>query len=379
MYIFFLIGGLWCIYCLRIWARYNTTQLKKTLAEFKIHVKNTIKDRVNDVVQCLEPYDKKYSRKLLEFPDMYYFTESELEEEQTKLSELRRRNDVIKSMIEQNKEILARIETIYKENIEDKIYIMMLVYFGYISQEEVDTNDYSLDNFNNLDKSSLKKNLNADMEKYEGENLKLVSNYIGDDMMIQLQARTHTVDLKLSKYVNNYVVENTPLGEVWMRYNHSRGTFEYFSNHSIPYRFLEVVCRKYVMTYWCKPLYVNVDVELEKAKDKSKDVKDKDKDVKDKKEKDKSNYSTIRSYNEAIKTKTSLNKKSNSILPPQLMNRVKTVDTNREKTILVKENANRYTWQGRLSDFDPLKRIKRSDVDKNAKMSFLDYKNLKIK
>jgi hypothetical protein len=356
--------------------------LKKSLSEFNKHVKAVIKDEKKEVVEVVEivekeSYEKKYERKLSEFPDMYYFTDEELTIENDKLTELRQRNDIIKSMIETNKEKLTAIGQIYKSNNTAEHYIKMLVYFGYLSQIEVDSDDYSLDDYSDLDKTILKKHLNTDREKFDSENMKLEAMYIDDDMKIQMKARDHTVGTKLSNYMNNYVVEYTPLGEVWMRYNHCRGTFEYFSNHSIPYRFLEVVCRKYVMTYWCKPLYVSVEAELEKAKEKNNELKEK----KETKEKDvkKTNYSAIRTYNEAIKT--SSNKKTNSILPPQLMNRVQTVDTNvnKEKTLLVKENANRYTWQGRLGDFDPLKKINRSYVDKNAKLSFSDYKKLQIK
>jgi hypothetical protein len=49
------------------------------------------------------------------------------------------------------------------------------------------------------------------------------------------------------------------------------------------------------------------------------------------------------------------------------------VKTTNEKQLL-KENANRYTWEGRLSNFCPLKKIDKKIVNKNLALSFADYK-----
>jgi hypothetical protein len=49
-----------------------------------------------------------------------------------------------------------------------------------------------------------------------------------------------------------------------MRYNNEKKSIEYFSNNSIPYRYLEPVGRKYIMTYWCKPIFFDIEEELKK-------------------------------------------------------------------------------------------------------------------
>ena len=55
--------------------------------------------------------------------------------------------------------------------------------------------------------------------------------------------------------INSYIFEKTPLGNVAMCFNNKKGSFEYYSDNTIPYRFLETVARKYVITFHCKKLY----------------------------------------------------------------------------------------------------------------------------
>ena len=61
-------------------------------------------------------------------------------------------------------------------------------------------------------------------------------------------------------------------------------------------------------------------------------------------------------------------------LPPQIKANLPNV--NSSEKMLLKENANRYTWEGRLSDFCPLKKIDKKIVNKNLVLSFSDFKRL---
>ena len=54
------------------------------------------------------------------------------------------------------------------------------------------------------------------------------------------------------------IKETTPAGDVILLYNKDKSQFHYFSKHDIPYRYLEVVVRKYVLTYNCTNLYIDV-------------------------------------------------------------------------------------------------------------------------
>ena len=52
-----------------------------------------------------------------------------------------------------------------------------------------------------------------------------------------------------------------------MTWNQEKERFEYYSDKKdIPYRFLDVVCRKFVTTNNCKCIYVDVNDEFEKCK-----------------------------------------------------------------------------------------------------------------
>jgi hypothetical protein len=56
--------------------------------------------------------------------------------------------------------------------------------------------------------------------------------------------------------LNNILIENTPNGNVIMFYNDTKVRFEFYADKSIPFRFLETVARKYVITFKCKSIYV---------------------------------------------------------------------------------------------------------------------------
>jgi hypothetical protein len=46
---------------------------------------------------------------------------------------------------------------------------------------------------------------------------------------------------------------------------------------------------------------------------------------------------------------------------------------------LLKEKANRYTWEGRLSNFCPLKSIDKKQLDKKLTMTYADFKKMQQK
>lgn len=60
------------------------------------------------------------------------------------------------------------------------------------------------------------------------------------------------------------IEEETPSGKVILRYNDTDARFEYYCDRVIPYRYLEVVVRKYVLTYTCKELYVDCNESYQK-------------------------------------------------------------------------------------------------------------------
>jgi hypothetical protein len=64
--------------------------------------------------------------------------------------------------------------------------------------------------------------------------------------------------------------------------------------------------------------------------------------------------------------------------PPKnsIPNKQLTPEQENEK-ILLKEKANRYTYEGKISNFNFLKKVERKIVDKKYAMTFADFKKMK--
>jgi hypothetical protein len=177
-------------------------------------------------------------------------------------------------------------------------------------------------------------------------------------------------------------MEYTPLGNIYMRYNNYKQSFEYFSNNSIPYRYLEPVGRKYVTTFYCKPIFIDLEEELKKADEKwesdykkheyalNNPVKQKNQQAKLK------NYNVNDGFKQMMTNQPSKNRnQTNFVLPPQIKANLPDVNQKTNKQLL-KDRANRYTWEGRLSSFNVLKKIDKKLTDKHLTMSFSDFKRM---
>ena len=66
---------------------------------------------------------------------------------------------------------------------------------------------------------------------------------------------------------------------------------------------------------------------------------------------------------------------NNAMLPAQVKNNLPDINKKSEKMFL-KEKANRYTWEGRLTNFCPLKKIDKKVIDKNLNMTYTEFKKL---
>ena len=71
----------------------------------------------------------------------------------------------------------------------------------------------------------------------------------------------------LDEMIDNVIVERTPDGTVFMRYNHELEGFEYWSENSIPFKFLDTAARKYVLTFRCKNAYTEHKTTVVKDKE----------------------------------------------------------------------------------------------------------------
>ena len=138
--------------------------------------------------------------------------------------------------------------------------------------------------------------------------------------------------------MNNFVMESTPSGNVMMRYNSEKLSFEYYSDNIIPNRYLDVVARKFVCAYNCAVLY-------EAAKSETVVV---------------SNTNTNTNTNKSVFVK------------------LKTYNQPKKRCLTAKEviSSNRYTSCGKMANMEMLKKVDRKIVDRTYGMSFSEYKQL---
>lgn len=316
-------------------------------------INNEANDKVaNDKVS--EPkYEDKYLEKYKKFPNEFTFTEEDFRIEKEELFKLTKEQDDLKNVIleketevELKNNLLGIVTRVVETgNLDNSEEIEMIM--NHFEIEET-YSDNALCNIVFKDFQRLLEYEINDLTS-EIEHIKQ-SKLINEDLLVST-AKENMLNMKLDKLVNSYVLESTPLGNVYMRYNNFKKSFEYFSNSSMPYRYLEPIGRKYVTTFWCKPIFVDIDEELKRLEEDDKN-------------------GVIKKQVVPIKP-TIARPMKNRNTPDGKLN----ID-NSNKKMLVKDNANRYTWEGRLSGFCPLKKIPKAVTDKKLGMSYSDFKKM---
>uniref|UniRef100_A0A6C0BBD8 Uncharacterized protein n=1 Tax=viral metagenome TaxID=1070528 RepID=A0A6C0BBD8_9ZZZZ len=192
---------------------------------------------------------------------------------------------------------------------------------------------------------------------------------------------------RLETLKKTILFENTPLGNLIIFYDHLRESFTYYSDNTIPYRFLEIASRHYVVQNNCKSIHIHMPTELSEAEKKMQEKKDKiQEEEKEKKERleeekkegikdtdtqKKSVFAKLKNYNtgptKAPNTKTSKSG-TNGRGPPQT--NIKVSD---ETDIIVKERANRYSYEGKLANFSFLQKVEKKLINNRYEISFSDF------
>jgi len=167
---------------------------------------------------------------------------------------------------------------------------------------------------------------------------------------------------QLDQLKNSFVMESTPNGNVLMFWDNQRSSFIYYSDTSIPYRYLEVVARKYVILNNCREIYYVMEEQLKPL-------------VKEIKPTSEHNnvFAKLKNYNQSSIIKPNSSSKKSSLpfpLPRIQVNKIK--DNNESKEILLKENSNRYSYAGKMVNFSFLKQNK---INNYENISFSDFKN----
>lgn len=160
--------------------------------------------------------------------------------------------------------------------------------------------------------------------------------------------------------INKYIYEKTPNGYIIMNCDQDNNVFQYWSNNTIPYKILEVVARKYVLTFDCIELYIDKYYESQKKYNKLKNEINK-------------NIELEKEKNTNTNKETNANKVTNTdvFLTSKSEKKLKVTITNDD---LVCEKANKYLKKGKINEF-------KFTIKKKAKIkniSFLDWETIKL-
>lgn len=317
-------------------------------------LKNEELKKSNEEIQILPPkkYEDKYWDQIHEMDTSYVFTEEEqlVEEKQYNLE----KEAFEKTQLELENKIHS-LETVLRNMNEDNTI--------YEEDEEDERNEYKEECLHEIQE------LEKSLENFQKNN---------NEELLKEKARNHVIKTRLEKLKKCFIIEKTPLGNVAMYYNTNRDTFEYFSDNTIPYRFLEVVGRKYVISFQCRPLYIIMEQELKKYEEKMKEERQKQEQKKLLQEEQNSQSTIIPKKNVFAKFK-SYNKEAgsgrvNKAPPPKNSIPHSNISNKQREKIILKENANRYTYEGRFSNFNPLQKIQRKQVDKKYALNYAEFK-----
>ena len=207
-----------------------------------------------------------------------------------------------------------------------------------------------------------------------------------EDKYIDKFKKMESVELsteRLDSLKNTILFENTPNGNVVMFYDNSRGSFAYYTDNTIPYRFLEVIARKYVIVNNCKSIYVDMEFELQEAERKINEKKQKkeEKEEEEKQKREEGKQQSVDQPKNVFAKFKSYNKDSSiqsaGIPVDSKSHTPKTAQQDVEK--IVKDNANRYSCEGKIANFNFLKKVDRKVVDKRYGTSFADFKKSLMK
>lgn len=313
------------------------------------------------------PYEEKYLLQIRDMKNEYVFTDEELELEKNTLDKLR----------EQENTAISETISTFNNNIDDlKIQLLEI---------ETTQNDNTNAKKDETILRKIKEKLQSEIELNEKKILELQENASKNNDLLEEKAKQYVIDEQLKKFKKKFIIEYTPLGNVLLFYNHDKLAFEYYSDLTIPYRYLETVVRKYILTYNYRPLYIDMEEELKEYERK---IEENDKLKAEMNNSDKLKkpqvFAKFKSYNTDAGTGR-VNKvppPKNSI-PQNKLNISKNIikidgDKKENGKLLLKEKANRYSYQGKMCNFNFLQKIDKKVVDKKYALTFADFKKMNM-
>lgn len=317
-------------------------------------------------VKLTPKYEDKYLKDIRKLNKEWIFNT----DEQNKITQLtedffnKKKDDIIVKLEQINKEIVD----LEKEIADNE---------DYVEDYNTDENDDIIQNQVNQSRIENIKKLIIQYEdiKYSLNSEEFLDNLKKDAI---ISAKKNIIDERIYKLKTTYVIEKTPLGNVLMLYDKERETFKYYADSTIPYRYLEVVSRKYVKFFNCRPIFIDMEEELNLFEERW-EKQQKDNQIKkieeitknETKINNKKNvFAKFKSYNKDVGSKISMAPPKNG-MPNNYIN-----DKKENEKVLLKERSNRYTYEGKISNFNFLQKIERKIFNKRLGISFSDFKKM---
>lgn len=232
--------------------------------------------------------------------------------------------------------------------VSSALFYYLYSNFPQISMDMFRSKDDNKDKGNENDKQG-KDTSGVEVESYEN---KYYDKY--DEMESEDLDEDYVKTLK-----NNVLYEMTPKGRIIMYYDFEKESFIYYCDtKDVPYLYLETVARKYALTYHCKKIVVDIKRELDAAKETNiaNDNKSKAQALVDAKKTD-NLFASFKSYN---RKGTGGSKTMN-------------------KKFILRQNANRYSYSGKVNTYSFLKRNEYKIEKPMDKMDYETFKKLMAK
>lgn len=333
--------------------------------------KTTENKNINQESNEPPKYEDKYLDDIRKFDKEWVFTEEENNEFSKLTAEFY--NGYVESREKRIEEIAKEIIELEKQITED---------IDMVEDFDEDGDDSTLEERNAYRREEIK--------KLQDEEHSIQNDLLSEDGIAELKqqsvksARKCIIDKRLDKLTNCYVIEKTPIGNVLIIYDRVRESFKYYSDCTIPYRYLEVVARKYVKLFHCRPIFVDMEEELRLFEEKwereqeIKKMKEEDKRIneiegkKDCVQTKKNVFAKFKSYNKDAGGKITTGAPPKNSIPNKSV-----VQTKEDEKILLKERANRYTYEGKFANFNFLQKIDRKVFNKKLGLTFADFKKMK--
>jgi hypothetical protein len=187
---------------------------------------NKTTKEIEQVVEKIIPYEEKYNK---QFDDLKSYDECDIPSEIL--------NQKIASLKDKYNHDLHKLKEEYSE---------MMSYYYNSNNESDDDDDIYDDEYYTLLKHKI---------------IKLQSLLKNENQIKTNALQDCLTDIKsslMNSLQNNFILENTPIGNVVMVYNCKKEGFSYYSDKSISNKYLESVCKKYCIQFKCKMLFNDV-------------------------------------------------------------------------------------------------------------------------